>query len=122
MLAGMTHRAHHGPIGEALRQIGARAARRRRRLIRLGARRYRRPRDLPRLIAAPPHWLDDPRPAAAKAVIARLKAALRRSLRDRRSGHWRYCRHRHLALLQALSGEMRRLASRADHRSGGGTS
>lgn len=81
-------------------------------LPRLQANAYERERDLPRLLLLWPHELSDETVAGARALIARLRCALRAERRRGRTGHWRYDLDRHLALLQAYKCEAAGLAER----------
>lgn len=84
-----------------------------RQLARTGAAAYRRARDLPGLVEVPDAWLTGTaggrRAAVAEEIIRRLKRALRRERALATVMPWLYSAHRHLALLQALSGELKRL-------------
>lgn len=71
-----------------------------------GARRYKRDRDLPSLIALWPHELADFSAEGGLRILSKLRRALRAERRRARAGHWSYELNRHLALLSAYKGEI----------------
>lgn len=73
-----------------------------------GAGGYERARMLPRLIALDPRELDAAGPSLDKAILTRLRRALRAERLRGRAGHWTYDLNRHVALLQALAVEQGR--------------
>lgn len=88
---------------------------------RMGAERYRRWRDLPGLIGLPDAWLKSVHPPVSAEIYTRLKRALRRERALKYRSPWLYSANRHLALLQALAGEIS-LAKELRIRAGGGRS
>jgi hypothetical protein len=81
--------------------------------VRAGATLYDRDRDLPRLIRLDPFAPVGDSPEAVRAIVARLKNALRGERNRARAGHWTYDLNRHIALRQALAAESARLAGSA---------
>jgi hypothetical protein len=79
--------------------------------VRAGAGDYDRMRDLPGLIRLDPFAPVPDTADAAKAIVARLQAALRAERNRARSGHWTYDLNRHIALRQAYLAETGRLAA-----------
>jgi hypothetical protein len=75
-----------------------------------GAATYDRRRHLARLIPLLPGELEDARPSARRAILARLARALRAERNRGRAGHWTYDLNRHIALKQAYAAERARLA------------
>ncbi len=91
---------------------GAHAARRNHRLdlairttVKAGMRHYDRVRHLPALIGIDPGVLSGGEAMSQKAILARIKRALRAERQRARSGHWAYDLNRHIALRQALMAE-----------------
>lgn len=76
-----------------------------------GARNYNRQRHLPALLALWPSELDDFSLAGTREIISRLETALQAERRRSRARHWCYDLNRHLALVSALTGEQRHLAT-----------
>lgn len=74
-------------------------------VVETGAVLYDRKRHLARLIPLMPGEIDDQRPAARRAILARLARALRAERNRGRAGHWTYDLNRHIALKQALVAE-----------------
>lgn len=88
-----------------------------RQAVRAGCAAYRRSRDLPPLIDIPKVWLADPRPPingeiVGREIVRRLTRRLRRERALATGLPWLYSANRHLALLQALGGELRSLKAR----------
>lgn len=108
-LGPMEEAGRSGALALALAAAGETAARARRRRIRLQSQYYDRQRHLPGLIALPPELRTLAEPALTRAIIRRLRQALRFSLAHRAAREWTWCRHRHEALLTALAGELLRL-------------
>jgi hypothetical protein len=84
-------------------------------LFETGAAAYDRRRHLARLIPLMPGELEDARPAARRAILARLARALRAERNRGRAGHWTYDLNRHIALRQAYVAE-RALATTGEGR------
>ena len=76
-----------------------------------GARNYNRQRHLPALLALWPSELDDFSLTGTREIISRLEKALQAERRRSRARHWCYDLNRHLALVSALTGEQRHLAT-----------
>lgn len=74
-----------------------------------GAVLYDRRRHLPRLIPIAPAEITDERPAARRAILARLARALRAERNRGRAGHWTYDLNRHIGLKQAYAAERKAL-------------
>ena len=73
--------------------------------VKAGAKHYDRARHLPGLIGIDPGALSDGEAMPNKAILARLKRALRAERQRAKSGHWAYDLNRHIALRQALIAE-----------------
>ena len=71
---------------------------------------YRRELDLGRLIPLWPSEIEDGSMAACRAIVAKLRQALRAERRRGASGHWSYDLTRHLGLKRAYCEERLRLA------------
>ena len=80
-----------------------------RRVLRAGAKRYERNRDLPGLTHLDPRDLAEDTIESAETILARLARALRAERKRARSGHWTYDLNRHIALRQAHLAESARL-------------
>jgi hypothetical protein len=98
------------PAGRALHpfggvDLGAAAQASLSALFEAGATTYDRRRHLARLIPLMPGELEDARPAARRAILARLARALRAERNRGRAGHWTYDLNRHIALRQAYVAE-----------------
>lgn len=79
-----------------------------RQAARIGGKNYVRSRDLRRIIALRGDWLEDQdTPLIASQIRNTLLSALRAMVRAKRQETWHYSPMRHLAILQALAGEMR---------------
>jgi hypothetical protein len=78
-------------------------------VIAAGIEAYDRHRHLPRLIPVGPAEVNDERPEARKAILARLARALRGERNRGRAGHWTYDLNRHIALKQAYAAERQML-------------
>jgi hypothetical protein len=104
-------RSHPDPAAPALAEMDRAAARLRRRMLREQAQAYDRRRHLPRLIFVPRQVRTLPEPDQTRAIIGRLKRALRLNLALRARRDWSYSRYRHAALVAALGGELMRLRS-----------
>ncbi len=78
-------------------------------MARAGAQRYERARHLPWLARATPEEIGSDDPAVGRAIVARLRRALRAERQRGRAGHWTYDMNRHIALMQALAAERQRL-------------
>jgi Family of unknown function (DUF6477) len=81
-----------------------------------GARNYHRQRHLPALLALWPSELDDFSLAGTREIVGRLETALQAERRRSRARHWCYDLNRHLALVSALTGEQRHLATLGKNR------
>lgn len=81
---------------------------------------YERARDLPRLIRLDPFEKIADTADAARAILIRLRRALRAERSKARSAHWTYDLNRHIALRQAYRAEVERLASLEGWRAGSG--
>jgi len=80
--------------------------------VRAGAIAYDRSRDLPKLIRLDPLRADSMEAAdQLEWIVARLERALRSERQKARSGHWTYDLNRHIALRQAHTAEVERLAA-----------
>ena len=79
-----------------------------------GARRYKRERDLPKLIHLFPHELDRVDRAGHLRILARLRLALRgqRELGRQEPPHWAYDRNLHLGLIGAFKAETKAFKDR----------
>jgi hypothetical protein len=80
--------------------------------VRRGGLAYERTGDLPRIVHLPDLWLREPATnenavEINQLILIRLRYALRAMIQARSRESWRYFRPRHLAVLQALAGEMR---------------
>jgi len=78
-------------------------------VVRAGEVAYDRRRHLPGLARATRQELDSDDPAVARTIVARLMRALRHERQRGRAGHWSYDINRHIALMQAIAAERRRL-------------
>lgn len=79
-----------------------------RQAVRDGGRLYRRSRDLQRILTPGDDWLASPEIVLSSHEIrCALLKALRAMIRARYQGTWHYSQPRHLAILQALAGELR---------------
>jgi hypothetical protein len=79
-------------------------------VIAAGVEVYDRERHLPRLLPLEPKDLEDSRPEARRAILARLARALRAERNRGRAGHWTYDLNRHIGLRQAYAAERQLLA------------
>lgn len=79
-----------------------------RQAVRVGGLNYIRSRDLHRIVALRSGWAED---QDSSLVVRQIRDALlkvlRAMVRARRQGTWHYSPSRHLAILQALAGEIR---------------
>jgi Family of unknown function (DUF6477) len=80
-------------------------------IVRAGADHYDRARHLPWLARATPEEIESSDPAVGRAIVARLTRALRAERRRGRAGHWTYDMNRHIALMQAIAAERKRLGA-----------
>ena len=69
---------------------------------------YDRRRELPRILPLWPHELDDESPQARRAILAKLRRALRAERRRGVAGHWTYDLARHVELLRVYRQELGR--------------
>ncbi len=92
--------------------LDAAAGRALRAVVAVGAESYERERHLVRLIPVTPGEMADQRPAARRAILARLARALRAERNRGRAGHWTYDLNRHIGLKQAYAAERKALAQR----------
>jgi hypothetical protein len=86
--------------------------------VKAGVGHYERARHLPGLIGIDPGALSDGGAMPKKAILARLKLALRTERRRAKAGHWAYDLNRHIALRQALMVEENDLAAGLCERAG----
>ncbi|MDZ4790181.1 MAG: DUF6477 family protein [Hyphomicrobiales bacterium] len=75
---------------------------------------YNRDVQLAKLLPLWPHEIEDRSSGARLKITGKLRQALRAERRRGRAGLWTYDLNRHIALLEALAGEMR-LSSGAEH-------
>lgn len=68
---------------------------------------YNRDIQLPKLLPLWPHEIEDRSAEARLKIAGKLRHALRAERRRGRAGLWTYDLNRHIALLEALAGEMR---------------
>lgn len=79
-------------------------------VVKSGAARYSRERDLPRVLILWKHELDDHSLEGIAYIVSQLEQKAREARRVALSGHWAYDTNRHLALLTALEAERKALA------------